>query len=544
MTSIALLRPANPGVYDTSVIYNPANPTGSGQVVPAVSSLVLVSGQIFVVTAVDPVSLASTLTPAYTELEPSPGSVISYGNDVFHLYYDTRVTPNVLTVEQRCVILGGDPAYYQIVRYPNTPTAVVISQYYGVAGNYISNTPPMLAVNGVTNTWSFSSCVTNQTLVDNEILLLQVYNSSGALITTVSIVAKLTSVVNASTVYQPRITSIAVVGTQALGQTSFFVYTRQSLAALFLNAQLTYDDGTTATVLIDNVQCFLYGTEDFIASYPGLVQTLLLKYYLSPGELTSNTLNPLNGFISTTVTITVLPHPAQLSGKISVIPIWNSATSAYGLRYYYYTLNRNASVDITAFVSISTGSFNGSIYGPAQNFTLSVDLNLVNPSAYTTSTIYTQNVQITLQPIAALVRYIIQDSPSSVYAYGQDSSVSRRPVLYFDTTLVQGFIPITVFGDVNAFLLSFYINSNPQFDITQETQAPTPTHFLIRDPTTGAMLIPAMLPITSYATPFNITNGANYIKSTILVEFIQQIGGQNLILQGVPVDVYAGTYVA
>src|SRR5580698_5881938 len=125
--TIALLRPDKPGVYAKAMIYDPTNPNCPGRIVPVPPSLVIDQGQIFTVTAINPTTFASTLVPAYTQLEPTESSVISYGNDIFHLYYDNRVTPATLTVESRCVILGTDPAYYQIIRYPHTPNAVVIS---------------------------------------------------------------------------------------------------------------------------------------------------------------------------------------------------------------------------------------------------------------------------------------------------------------------------------------------------------------------------------------------------------------------------------
>lgn len=542
--TLALLRPDKPGVYALSMIYDPTQPNGPGRIIPMIPSLVIEGTQIFTVSAVDPTSFASTLVPAYTKLEDPIGSVISYGNDVFHVYYDARTTPVTLTVESRCVILGGDPAYYQIVRYPNTSNAVVISQNYGVSGNYLNTTPAMQAVTGVDNTWFFTACVTNAVLTANEPLLLQVFNAEGAQVAELTVHAAAAAVVNQATTYQPKITALSVIGTQTTGQTSFFAYLRQSISSLFLQAQLTYDDGTTAIVPIDQSQCFLYGAEDFIASYPGLVQTLLLKYYLSPGELVGGGLNPLAGFIATEVTVTVIPHPSEFGGKISVIPIWNASGSTYILRYFYYTLNRQASVDVTTHTTIAQGSFSGSAYGQTQQMTLSVDLNQVDPVTYPSSTIYTQCVVINLQPIAALVRYMLRDSLSSTYVYGQDSSSSRRPILYWDSTITQMFVPGSVFPSLAAFLLSFYTNASPPFDINVETSAPQPTHFLLRDPTSGVMLVPAVLPIASYATAFNLIGnaGGNYVGNTVILEFIQQIGGQNLILFGVPCDVYTGFY--
>jgi len=294
------------------------------------------------------------------------------------------------------------------------------------------------------------------------------------------------------------------------------------------------------TVPIDQQKCFLYGTEDFIASYPGLTQTLLVKYYLSPGELVAGTLNPLDGFISASVNVTVIPYPTVYSGKISVIPVWNTSLSAYTLRYFYYTLSRTAAVDITAHVTLATGTFSGTLYGVAQSLTLSVDLNLVNPMAYPSSTIYTQGIIITLQPIAALVRYVLQDSTTALYVYGQDSTSSRRQVLDYDSNLQQYYIPPSVFTSTALFLQSFYVEDSPPYDLADGVNPPTPTHFLIRDAVTGLMIVSAMIPVGNCGTPFNIIGSpGSYVGKNVIVEFIQVVAGQSLILWGSPVDVYA-----
>ena len=200
-------------------------------------------------------------------------------------------------------------------------------------------------------------------------------------------------------------------------------------------------------------------------------------------------------------------------------------------------------MDITAYVTIGSGTFSGSTYGVAQQFALNVDLNAVDAVVYPTTTMYSQSFVITLQPIAALVRYVLRDSLSSVYVYGADSSASRRPVLYYDSTLNQYYFPSNVFPTLTAFLLSFYYQANPPFDIGVETLPPTPTHFLLRDPLSGTMIVPAMVPVTSYPTAFNVVGSSGqYVGGTVIVEFVQQVSGQNLIMFGVPVDCFAKAF--
>jgi hypothetical protein len=104
-----------------------------------------------------------------------------------------------------------------------------------------------------------------------------------------------------------------------------------------------------------------------------------------------------------------------------------------------------------------------------------------------------------------------------------------------------------VFGNVQAFLTSAYYAASPPYDGSVEAIPQTPTHFILRNVTTGASLVAAPIPLTGYSLPFNIVGDAvgQYNNTVVIVEFINVISSsQRRILYGAPVNVAAGTYSA
>ncbi len=536
----------NPGTFLYSSLYLPSVAGSTGLIVPAVGSVIVNGSTLQTVTSVNLALLTFTLADVLLgNADDGLSSVVSYGNDLFRAFYDTRSNPYRLSVSERVIIYGGAPSTYQVVRYPSDPVQKTpISRYYDATGTYVSPLVPLERLSPGVNSWICPACQMTIQPADNEELGLEIYNDVGTLVATVSLFAKQSAIINDAFAYQPRIVSIAVQSTQKLATGDCYIFERQSFDNLDLQAILTYQDGSTRLVNIDSKQCFLYGQEDFIASYGGLRQTMMIKYFLSSDEVAVGT-DLTDGSISIEFNVVVVANKSTATVKLSVVPEWNAATAQYVLRYFYYSTNHQACVDATSYISIISGTYTGNNYINTQSFVVSLDLSKIDPTTYSASVIYTQNIAIKLQPQITLVRYTLQDALSSPYVYGQDSTNSRRPVLFYDASLNQYFIPSGIFTNLQAVINSFYTNANPPYDPQVDAAAPIPTHFLIRDAFQGAMITPTILPLSTYSAAFTIISavGGNYVGSTVIVEFINQVSPtNNLILYGVPVDVYNGTY--
>lgn len=553
--TVYLLFPDKPDYYVYSAIYDPTQtyPAGSKLTVPPVGSLIAGDAtEDNVLYRVRGVAGDYTLTlePIYTKLSNDgygQSSVISYGNTMFRAYYDTRTQPYTLSID-RVVFYGGLPSVYTIVRYPGTNNEKVVSLNYDESGKYMGAQVPMLRLEQNQNSWYCKPCNIDFIPADDEELLVKVFNDAGSLIATCTVFAKKGDIVNLSLQYRPKILDLKMDSTQQLTDgTGCYIYEKQSFDDLNITGILLFDDNTTRKVIVDYKSLYLIGQEDFVSAYAGQRQKLMLKYFLSDNETidgnASKNVTVVERMLSKEFDIKVIPNELAVPIKLSVFPVWNVTLGAYQLEYFYYSTDHTKSVNVTTFMSVKTGKFDGSFFTDYQVFTAGLDMNLVDPINYPNSTTYVQSFAIKLQPPAALERYIIKDAMSSPYVYGADSSSSRRPILYYDPAIQKYFIPSTVFMNDTAVTESFYYNNNPPYDATTESKAPTPTHFIIRDPISGAMLTALPIPIDNYAAAFSLVTANTYTGGTLVVEFVQQMNeGYNLILFGSPVDVYAGTY--
>lgn len=116
------------GVYLLSNMYDPdidgEDPNASGKVVPAIGSTIIddttvaAAFAMYTVVAFDNVRLKATLSPAHILTVEDGGldRIIGYGNDTFMLYYNDRVTPTELMIDDKLVIFGTNSIQYRLLR--------------------------------------------------------------------------------------------------------------------------------------------------------------------------------------------------------------------------------------------------------------------------------------------------------------------------------------------------------------------------------------------------------------------------------------------
>lgn len=574
-SGITLFQAQNPSLFLLSQIYVPGvepNLTVSpptGNVIPVVGCLLIdsISSDIlYVVTAVDPITYATTYVPAQlaannSDPNSSQVSLLSYGNDIFRVYYDPRTNPVTVIPDTRLVTFGNQNASYQIVLNPG-PNQTIISQYYNQAGVYLGNLVPLVDITSLpilpgtteqpvlTTTGKYClPCYTNTALTDGQQVAIQIFNSQGAQTAQWIAFAKESVIANEFTYTIPTISSMTITSVQSRSNNEIYIYQNQNTDSLGLQVELTYTDGTVIQAPIDNTQCFVYGLSDFVSSYPGLRQNILVKYYLSSEQVATPSL--LNGqtFITAEASLVVISNNLSYGVKISSIPVWDASINQYQLNFFMYNTNRSAPTNVTGLVSyLGANIFSGSTYGSAQYLTLGVDLNAVDPISYPVSTQYQQNLVLTLQPLTSTVRYIIADSSNATIVYGTNSVANPRPQLYFDQS-TNMYVVNPVFNTQALFLTNFYTNANPPYDSINEVSAPTPTHFQVKDPSTGIAVTTAPIPMTQYQAEFAITANGNANRyaqpgSNLVVEFLLQLNNNTtLFLYGVPVDVISQTSV-
>jgi len=541
----------NPGHYLKADIYDPdVDPSTTGKIVPRPGSfaITLVSGSaiVEVVESVDPDTLKSTFVDPKVivtndEYDESQASIISYLNDIFFIYYDTRHMPLLLRPDSHLKAYGLSNSEYRIVRYPHTDHEEVISLYYGSDGRLKGTSVPLALANGTEASKYFTDCHTRAALVEGEELRLDVYNQYGALTMQVKTFAQKSTILNEQINNIPVLTNITITSPQMREDGQIYIFEKQDVDSLNIGVTLHYDDGYKRDITIDGEKCIIYGLEDFISAYAGLPQTIQVKYYLDASETTSAIAGEtIATHLTAEADLVVIPNQLAASLKVSVIPRWNSTLSRYYLMYYMYSADRHMVKDVTNQVSVVEGAFVGNQYGVVQNFVMSMDMSLVDPEMYDEPTVYRQSCFIKVQPYVALERYVIQDASNSLRVYGVDKPGSRRPVLHFDQSLNMYFIPSELFPTNALFLHSFYYQSSPVYNSALETAPLVPTHFILRDAVNGLTVTPGAIPLESYSTAFSVTgDAARFVGTNVIVEFLQYVNEDTtLILQGVPVDCY------
>ena len=553
----ALLRPTMPAVYNRNMIYDPTwNDPSYGdyetKIVPQPWSVVHNPDSTMLwVSAIDPV----TFYPTYIAIPDSTiddgvTSLLDYGNSLLRLYIDDRALPYPVAVDSKCVFLGKSPRFYTLVRYPGTANETIISQYYDQTGTLASNQVPVKPTDSTNTAWYLPRCYVSVDLTTNEEVRAQIYNEDGTEVYSALLIVKTSAVINENVLYQPRIESMTATALQTLSNGNFFVYEDQDIDSLGITVRLTYSDGTTKNVQVDYSKCFIYGQSDFISSYAGMTQNLIVKYFRSESEAINPAIADATGeMITIEVPVTVVPNSLGVTTKIVPLPTYNTTTARYVMYYWMYFGDGSSNINVSAYVNIASGSLvtDSTYFGTTQAYTITVDMNQVDPVRYPTSVIYTQTIAITFNAPTSLVRYSFADSKTSLYIYGLDNSQTRRPVFKYDSTLHQYFVPTTVFANEAAFLKSFYTMASPPFDPTTSSMAQTPTHFVVRSLMSDVMIVSAPIPMANYDLAFNLIEGSpgSYSSGVVIFEFLNVVSSSvTNVLFGVPVDCSTGTYIA
>lgn len=540
--TIIIYNNRKPDVYPDSEIYDPDNPE-SGKVFPSLLSVIIKSdGSLWYVAERDETVYRVTLKPCgiIETDESSNVRVISYGNDKFCLYQDERTDPHKLVVDAKLLFYGNNLQEYALYRTASDGKEEIVSMYLDSADKFHSNRIPMASISDTYPAYKYpTNCHTTHELVEGEPIIMRVFNNLGNLAAEITLFVRNAVWLNDLSSHTNPIVKLDAECLQMRGD-DFFIYEKQDPSHLNIRPYLIYADGTKVFVPIDKVQCFMYGLDDFIPAYPGYSQTLVFKYFLSHRETAmGHTTKNEKRFMVCSKELVVLGNQNTFSVKVSTIPVFDSATLSWKLRFFAYSDHRDAVYDITDLVQIDDFyTFNGSSthWGREQHVVINYDLQ----SIFNTDDALpgSQAIWITVWDPSVYERYTFRDSSTDSHIYGVDGSVTRRPVIHYDSTIEQYFIPTSIFGNWEAVVESFFHLARPPFDKRTETKAPTPTHFTIRDAYSGQMLIGGPIPSSEYGQAWpTIVGTSKLVGQVIIVEFLEEVNGDFHLLYGVPVDV-------
>lgn len=547
--NLILFSDQRPDAIGLSQLYDPdlhgTDPTASGKIVPAVNSLVTDESTdiIYRVSAVNSTTYKSTLKPVKyliqtTTTEDSP-AIVDYGNTRFMLYYDDRTKPTELNIDGKLYFFNLHCVEYRLVRKNTDGTVEVISLYLDSDGAFKGNRIPLATVSGLSVITKYcTNCHTLTTLTDGETITAQLYDSNGILTVEVNLIVKKPDALNDLASDNNPIIVFDADGTQMMGD-EFYLYENQSPSVLNIRPYAQLSDGTEKTYSIDNKTCFLYGLErDGISSYPGRKFKIMIKKFLTTREMSSvSTYDPTLRSVSVEKWINIIKNQTEYSMKLSIVPWYDASTNKFKFKYFAYTEQREHVYDVTDYITVD-GVFDPAGFGTEQYMKVAFNSDVIFKKNITTN--YVQSWWITLREPTNYEQYLIKDSKSDEYAYGVETSIRRRPIVHYDTTLKQYFVPTSVFRNKEAFIESFYTVARPPYDPSTESGPTEPTHFTIRAVDDVNVLISSPIPIAQYNQAWNIVRtgvASQLVGGTIIVEFLNQIGEEYRIIYGVPVSV-------
>lgn len=540
--TIIIYNNRKPDCYSKADIFDPDKPE-SGKVFPSVNSIIIdEGGSLYYVVDRDETTFKTTIAPCYiVQTVEEATQIVSYGNDKFSVYFDNRTNPYKLVIDAKLLFYGNNLVEYALYRTSSGGEEECISMYIDSTGQFISNRIPVASISDTFPAYKFpTNCHTTHEIVEGEPIILRVFNNLGNLAAEITIYARNAIWWNDLNSHTNPILKLDATCLQMRGD-DFFVYEKQDPAHLNIQPYLLYADGSKVNIPIDSIQCFLYGLEHFVPSYPGYSQSLIIKYFLNHRETAMGfTSEDEKRFLVCQKNLIVMKNQNDYSAKISIIPVYDSANNRWKLRFFAYTDRRDAVYDITDYTTISEDyPFDGEFtsWGKEQHVQILYDLQSIFHTDDPVAGV--QDIWITMwDPINSYVRYTFRDSDTSNEVYGVDGSITRRPVLWYDSAIELYFIPTSIFQNWDAVKESFYTLASPPLDTKVEVEAPDPTHFTIRDAYNGQMLIGGAIPKEQFAQAWNTISGTPVLKGqTVIFEFLQMVNDEFKILYGVPVDV-------
>lgn len=525
-------------------LYSPNKPTG-GKVIPDIDSVVVKpDNTLWRVSDVDKETGEFTLVPInYVSKDDEANKVyiVSYNNDKFRAYVDTRTEPHRIEIDRKLLFYGTSLTEYTLSRLNEHGDEELISAYYDNTGSYKSDRIPLTSISQEHIAYKYpTNCHTIVELEDDEPLTLRVYNNLGVISAEITVYVRYAAWFNDLQSHTNPIVEFGVRCLQEQGD-DFYIFTKQDPDELNIMPYVVYSDGTRMDVPVDRMKCFMYGFEDFVPDYPGRVQTLIFKYFLNRKE--AAIVPHKANFLVCTKQLKVVSNFVDFEVKVSPIPIFDGKKNEWYLRFFAYTTKRKTCHDITNLVSYLEGkAFDGSVtkWGKEQAVEIKFDLQSIFNNDDTLPG--AQSFMITVKDPKTYDRYVMREDDTSDHYYGTDSSLTRRPVLYKDREQQLYFIPTSVFGKVEDMIESFYTLADPLYNTVAELGPPTPTHFTLRDASSGRMMISSIIPIENYFKAMTLLTGLSLKdRQVVIVEFLKEVeSGNPLILYGVPVDVSEG----
>lgn len=525
---------------------------GYGKVVPLVGDEVHnpvgTTIDIYVVTAIDPLTLVATLTQVtdsnagngtgdITPADVLLGTGTTTQPSTFTLYYDDSTMPYGLVVDARYTVHGSMCQTCKIFKgnYLSSSTDI-ISLVLDASGNIISEAIPLQLVGSETvkniAIKAVPPAYTNAQLVDGELVTAVFYDANGSVVSKQQMIVESTSWIIQPNAMHKYIVSIDLESpfiSPSNGNLLQFPL-NVTMSGLDLMGVVTYSDGSKNTLPVDDTKFSIYGLAGYMSTQVGQQFEIVLKYTLGPNESSMKLQVGANGQISKTYGAMTMAIDNAYSFKLYGFPNWQSQALGYGLQWFLYDMNRNISYDVSDKVVINTNfePWQPKAYGILQTLNVSIDVSLADPSF--SSYVHAETAEIVLNGIGDQSGYY----PWSVaFTPGQNP---RYSAFALGTHQLNNTVnwELDISNNVttlDTWLATVYYPTVPLFDSNIENAPPPPTHFNIIS--NG---VTTRFPVSAWNSKIAMGNGMPEFTN-IIIEFVMatNTGDLQLSVAAMPV---------
>lgn len=510
---------------------------GAGRYVPNVNDRIWDPAfGYYIVTAIDTDTFLSTWVP----WEP-PGSdndvdqddvLLGTGpgrtSESYRAYIDTSVLPHTMALSARLRSNGTTLSYVKVFRGTDvSDTGEVISAWYDQNGDLVGENIPMELVvmeddnRGVKTArvgWS------RVAMDEGEQVTVVAYDDQGNARDTAILLVRNTNFIRTTDASAKYVISIALdTPFLAAGDNTLLQYpVNLPLSSANLIGVVTYSDGSRVRYNVDGTKFALQGMERYIATTAGQRVPLVLRYLLSQGEY-SYDLAP--GGDPSVMNRPYWVQTADVNGayavKLYTFPEWDPINLRYRLVHFLYNLDRQTVWNVTPYVEIVGGSFDGSNYSDLQQITMA--LNLDNVSGTFSPYRHVQTIGIALIQAggdAGSTYYRIEATPNQNPLYGDSvyATVTSNGSGGWTYGLGAGA------ATQSDWLDTLYWNLGPMHFVGTESEAPTPNFARIIVGNSNAEIA-----VSDWDQPIDIVSDPSVTKQ-MYIEFIHRSVGGDLQL--------------
>lgn len=473
-------------------------PTGTGIIVPNVDDEVVEwlannKRAVYRVTVVDVQTNLSTLVLTEEDngaspddatnilLASKPGEVGSYKR----LYINNTTTPFSMAFHRTYRIYGSDASYVKVFRgYDISNTGHIVSAMWDGSTVYDDKVPVVdLIIPSGTNLGvrSPQQAWCTEDLPTNEIATVVVYDALDNVLSIENMVVVRTEFVHTIDQINNYIVDVELDTPYLSINDSRLVEIpiNMALQSIGLIGKVRYADGSTLSLPVDGTRFSLLGIENYVASIPNMPSPLTLVYRLQGNEYGIGIAEPTVGarHISRKYKILTKEMQNQYSVKLFVVPVWATSPSPqWTLKYYLYSLERNAFYDATPYISYASNAqpFDGTLLNIPQTLVVAVNLQQVSNTFGVFRHI--QPFRITLKAsgsFASANSYFVIEYTNDHFYGSPNIALSAPDDLYPSKRKLDISMNLT---DVDDWLNKIYYPAEPLRIALTEHEAPRPTH--------------------------------------------------------------------